>query len=438
MKRIVFFLLCICAILLCLAACGKTPTTTTASCNHEFPEWETAKAASCTEKGLKVSICALCSEDKFEWIDMIPHKDENGDYRCDVCNVIVPYSEGLAYTLSGDGTYYTVSGIGSCEDTALVIPPTHEGLPVKAIRNYAFYYCDSLTSVVIGDSVTSIGDSAFASCDSLTSITIPDSVTSIGDRAFTCCASLINIGVSADNAAYRSIDGNLYSKDGKTLVQYAIGKTATHFEIPSGVTSIGDSAFAYCDSLTSVEIPDSVTSIGNSAFYSCDSLTSITIPDSVTSIGDAAFYDCDCLTSVTIPDSVTSIGDYAFARCGLTSVTIPDSVTRIGDSAFTRCDSLTSVVIGDSVTSIGNYAFAYCRSLTSVVIGDSVTSIGNYAFFWCDSLTSVTFENPNGWWYTLIAVATSGTGISAAELANTATAARYLRSAYCDYYWFRT
>jgi hypothetical protein len=104
---------------------------------------------------------------------------------------------------------------------------------------------------------------------------IGDSVTSIGDGAFEYCTSLTSITVDLDNAAYKSIDGNLYTKDGKTLIQYAIGKTDTSFEIPDSVTSIGDDAFSSCDSLTSVVIGDSVTSIGDDAFWICRSLTSV-------------------------------------------------------------------------------------------------------------------------------------------------------------------
>lgn len=131
--------------------------------------------------------------------------------------------------------------------------------------------------------------------------------------------------------------------------------------------TIGDSAFAYCISLTSITIPDSVTSIGDSAFYGCDSLTSLTIPDSVTSIGDWVFYGCSNLTSLTIPNSVTTIGDAAFYLCrSLTSVTIGNSVTSIGEKAFAWCKNLTNVTIPDSLTSIGKEAFRYCYSLTDV------------------------------------------------------------------------
>jgi hypothetical protein len=104
------------------------------------------------------------------------------------------------------------------------------------------------------------------------------------------------------------------------------------------VTSIGNSAFLGCSSLTSITIGSSVTSIGEAAFYNCAILTSITIPDSVTSIGGGAFYNCRSLTSITIGDSVTSIGPVAFYDCiGLARITIPDSVTNIGSSAFFGC-----------------------------------------------------------------------------------------------------
>ena len=221
-----------------------------------------------------------------------------------------------------------------------------------------------------------------------------------------------------------------------------IPSTVTYEGISYSVTSIGDSAFYECSSLTTVTIPNSVTYIGDRAFRSCSSLTSVTIGNSVTSIGDYAFAFCWNLTSVTIGNSVTSIGDYAFKGCSLTSVTIPNSVTSIGKGAFKDCSSLTtlnfnaincedfnsymdiddspfyncpittinigdsvqripasfasnlgsltSVTIGNSVTSIGNEAFEYCSSLTSVTIPNRVTSIGGGAFIGCSSLQNIT------------------------------------------------
>ena len=124
------------------------------------------------------------------------------------------------------------------------------------------------------------------------------------------------------------------------------------------MTSIGESAFGFCTSLTSVTIGDGVTSIGYEAFYRCSSLTSITIPDSVTSIGSYAFQNCNSLTSVTIGEGVTSIGTYAFDGCGsLTSVTIESNYAYKSATSTLACEYLLqyatevrvlTICIGDS------------------------------------------------------------------------------------------
>ena len=235
---------------------------------------------------------------------------------------------------------------------------------------------------------------------------------------------VLTISGSGDMHGYGSSDAPWYGS--RSRVKSAV--------IAEGVTSIGESAFENCRSLTSVTIPNSVTSIGWSAFFYCKSLTSVTIPDSVTSIGGGAFAWCTSLTGIwvtegnshyssdasgvlfskdkttlvqypgafaayAIPDSVTSIGAGAFGGCtSLTSVTIPDSVTSIGQHAFNGCRSLTSVTIPDGVTSIGAYAFSECSSLTSVTIPDSVTSIGDGAFASCTSLTDVYYAGSEAQW----------------------------------------
>ena len=362
----------------------------------------------------------------------------SGDFEYEVlsetdktCEITDYTGEATELTIPSELDGYTVTSIGGsafswCESLTSVDIPNS----VTSIGDSAFSWCESLTSVGFPNSVTSIGYNAFAYCRSLMNVDIPDSVTSIGGSAFADCTSLTNITVASGNSNYSSENGVLYNKEKTTLIQYPAGKTDVSYTIPDSVTSIGDSAFTDCTSLTSVDIPNSVTSIGDEAFISCRSLTSVNIPDSVTSIASYAFAHCSSLTNVNIPSSVTTIENSAFAYCeSLTSVDIPDSVTSIWGDAFYLCTSLTSVDIPDSVTSIEEGAFAGCNSLTNITVAinnpnyssengvlfnkdkttliqypagktdisytipDSVNNIGGFALSDCIFLTSITIPN---------------------------------------------
>ena len=213
--------------------------------------------------------------------------------------------------------------------------------------------------------------------ENIVNAVVTSGVTSIGNSAFRGCSSLTSITIPE---GVTSIGWDAFSGC----------SSLTSITIPEGVTSIGDCAFWGCSGLTSVKIPEGVTSIENEAFRGCSSLTSITLPAGVTSIGDWAFSGCDSLTSVRIPEGVTSIGDCAFFDCSsLTGVRIPDGVTSIGVYAFSGCSSLTSIMIPEGVTNIWYWTFSGCSSLTSIMIPDGVTSIGHEAFSGCSSLTSV-------------------------------------------------
>lgn len=187
---------------------------------------------------------------------------------------------------------------------------------VTKISNGAFFECFSLKDIAISNSVTNIGNAAFFDCLSLKSVIIPSSLVCFGKQVFFGCESLTSIDVLNDNQNYKSIDGNLYSKDGKTLIQYAIGKNDTSFTIPNFVNNIGYCGFSSSNSLISVVLSDNITNIGYGAFSNCDSLKSVTIGNSVISIEESSFYCCKSLTNINIPNSVISIGIYAFSNCG--------------------------------------------------------------------------------------------------------------------------
>ncbi len=300
------------------------------------------------------------------------------------------------------------------------------------------------TSFEINQDTRFIGEDAFHRCDDLESITIPSGVTKIGDGVFCGLSGLKSIFVEEENESYKSIDGSLYTKDGKTLITYAAGRKESSFTIPDCVTDIDDFAFLGCSKLTNIVIPNSVTRIGEtfdgcqelmfneyenglylgndenpylafvraneeeitsikfgestriickSALMWQSELTSVIIPETVISISDEAFSGCFGLANITIPNSVISIGDRAFGNCeNLKSVTIPNSVTSIGNEAFSG-SGLASITISDSVISIGDRAFSWCNSLVSITIPDSVTSIGAEAFIRCDALKSVIIGN---------------------------------------------
>ena len=403
MKKLLTIILCLCMIF-SLAACGKKKQGPQGEPGKDgiTPTIEISDDGYWVINGEKTEVKATTESD-------VSTSDEN------------PY--GLEFEMS-DYTYI----VSMCETTSenIVIPETYKGRAVVGIKDNAFHGLVNIKSVTIPDTVTSIGSSAFEGCTSLTGVTIPDSVTSIGSYAFSSCTnltsvtigngvtsigelpfdectSLTSIDVDPDNAYYKSIDGNLCNKDGKTLIIYAPGKTDATFSIPDGVTSISGYAFYGCTSLTGVTIPDSVTSISSYAFYGCSSLTSIDVdPNNAyyKSI-DGNLYNKDGKTLIKYAPGKT---DTAFS--------ILDGVTSIGSYAFSGCTSLANVTIPDSVTSINYYAFAYCSSLASVIIPDSVTYIDYCAFAYCSSLSTINYRGTQAQWNAIYKYSNwdSGTG----------------------------
>ena len=251
--------------------------------------------------------------------------------------------------------------------------------------------------------IKSIGASAFQYKNRIESITIPDSVTSISSNAFDDCASLTNIIVDENNSHYLSIDGDLYTKDGKTLLKYAPGKKSSSFIIPNNVKSIGKYAFSTCYNLINVVIHNNVRSIGEYAFNRCIRLLAIFIPSNVTSIGEYAFNGCEeliiyCEARLKQPGWATQwVDDDLKVYMGIDE----DCLFQTNDYIYildlnnntatvTRYIGLDSTVqIPRSlkingelylVDSIGEYAFSYCSSLLQVKIHDGIKRIEYYAF----------------------------------------------------------
>ena len=232
------------------------------------------------------------------------------------------------------------------------------GIGLKIGEN-AFKDQVKMKSVTIPATVTSIDAQAFAGCTKLTSIDIPASVTSIGTNPFAGCTGLQTITVNSGNTVYKSENGVLLSKDGKTLVCYPAGKTDSTYAIPGSVEVIAAQAFAGCTKLETITIPASVTSIGTNPFAGCMGLKAITVD------GNNEAYKSD--NGVLLSDNGTTLVccPEGFAD---STYTTPESVTAIAAQAFADCKKLGNVVLRENVTSVGADAFTGCDKLMAVYV----------------------------------------------------------------------
>ena len=205
----------------------------------------------------------------------------------DEYNSVEDLSETLKWAYNAQTGMLAISGEGAMPDFSTEADPapwvnyTYTTVlicdGVTHIGAEAFSGNATVTTVKISGTVTSIGAKAFYACTALTEANISFGVAEIGQNAFSNCTSLAKINVGADNANYKSADGVLFTKDGKTLIQYPVGKGADVYKIPDGVETVSELAFGFCgDTLSTLEIPVSVTSIEKAAFIGCRVLTTVT------------------------------------------------------------------------------------------------------------------------------------------------------------------
>lgn len=256
----------------------------------------------------------------------------------------------------------------------------------------AFYRCYGLTELVLPDSVCVINADAFFQCKALLSLTLPAGLTSFDASVINACDALQNLYVSAASKSFRSVDGVLFTADGKELVYYLPTRADAAYTVPDGVVIIRESAFGRNKNLTSVSLPASLTLIDTSAFNSCGSLETVEFREGGTEllvIGKMAFSNT-ALTSVDLPARVASLGDWAFNRAPLTNITFGENskLVTMGDSVF-GATKLSAVTLPAGIVSIGELTFANCGELVTVTLSEGLKTLGANTFRGCSALETV-------------------------------------------------
>lgn len=319
------------------------------------------------------------------------------------------------YTINPDAVSVTITSYTG-EDGHVDIPSSiSEGedvYAVTAIGPWAFAGKTGITSVLIPNTVTSIGPGAFYGTG-LTSVNIPSSVTSIEARAFsdTSLTSVVipNSVTSIGEDAFPALETLTIGSGIKEINQRILNPidNLTNLTLSEGLEKIGSAVFMNASNLESVVIPNTVTSIGGVAFYGTK-LTSVIIPDSVTSLEAMTFPDTVetlvvgsgikkiespitasyKLTSLTLSEGLEEVFG-AFSSTNISSLIIPSSVKKIG--GFTWSSNLTSIDLPEGLEEILSNAFSG-TPFTRIVIPEDVTTLGDYVFADNESLSEVYFK----------------------------------------------
>ncbi len=268
---------------------------------------------------------------------------------------------------------------------------------LKTIGEYAFAN-SGLKEAILPKKLKTLGECAFYDCNSLTAASVPLSVTKMGESVFSSCEKLKKLTISPElfskasayNVTKLVIPSGVTSIPDSAFYSEWSSYSFTQVTIPATVKTIGKNAFCGCNALNKVTLKEGLVTIGEQAFYRTG-LTAVAFPASVTSIGKSAFGYCESLKEIALKDGLVTIGEQAFYGTGLTAVAIPGSVTSIGKSAFEQCSSLAGVTLNEGLVTIGEQAF-YRTGLTAVAIPGSVTSIRDSAFYDCNSLATLTLN----------------------------------------------
>lgn len=304
-------------------------------------------------------------------------------------------------TVRHNGTDYTVTSVQNNafthnDITSIVLPNT-----VSVMGDACFSSCINLVSVTLPAGLTSLGNSMFSSCFSLTSIDLPHGLVSIGGGCFSSCYNIKSVilpdGVKElGDQCFRSCMGleSVTLPDGLVSMGYGCFSSCISLksvDLPNSITSLGDDCFSGCSSLKSVVVPGSVGKLGKKCFSSCDSLESVVLSYGIKELGENCFYECKSLKSVTLPDGLTDLRSKCFLNCtSLSSITLPNSLTNIESRCFENCSQLKSVTLPEGITQLNNDTFSECSSLVSIKLPESIIGLGSDCFSYCTSLVSIT------------------------------------------------
>ncbi len=358
----------------CMAT-GLTEGKSCSVCNKVLVKQEVVEALNHDMLDPTCAKPATCARCKYVAPDTLANGHTFVGDNCSVCGAQKP-SEGFVFTKDTDpfyGSYYKITEIGSCADTEVIIPDVYERLPVKHI-GYNVFVRSEITSIVIPESIELIDAFAFNICSNLTELNIPASVIYIDEEAIVSCSALERINVAEANPVYKSIDGVVYTKDGKTLVKYPMGKKDEVFSIPAGVMNIERYAFANTVNLKKVILPEGMTKVNVFAFNACASVEEIVLPSTIQEILGLAFSYCTSLKTINLPEGLHTIHSSAFAHCSsLQEVHLPSTLLALGGSVFSN-SGMKTFIMPNSVVEMGSMSFSNCP-LTTVVIGTGIKQI---------------------------------------------------------------